>query len=246
MRGAMAGMLRRSRRSAERGLAVAVLALVHIEPRDLVGDRPVSGSGGARRGWRRARRVTLLACLGAASAPRRAAEAANRKPAGHHDHARRGLPIRRLIMLMIAVGLAAPAAASAMTSSQAEKAVANKLAEVYGTRGSTTRRRGRALSAFGRRTTIRRTSVSARPSSNTPASGDWQMPQSAAARSRYTRTPLGSSLAWQLDQLHTGAQLDHHRSVVSHDGSCYAAPTRSRTRARRTPRNPSTPRADDR
>lgn len=37
-----------------------------------------------------------------------------------------------MIMFLIAVGLAAPAAASALTSSRDEKAVANKLAEVYG------------------------------------------------------------------------------------------------------------------
>jgi hypothetical protein len=41
--------------------------------------------------------------------------------------------MRRLIIsLTMALGLAAPAASSALTSSQARKAVANKLAEVYG------------------------------------------------------------------------------------------------------------------
>ena len=86
MRGALVGMLRTSGRSAERGLAVvAVLALVHVESRDLVGEQLVSGAGGAMRGCRRARRVTLGACPGAGSAPRLATEAANRKPAGHHD-----------------------------------------------------------------------------------------------------------------------------------------------------------------
>lgn len=81
----MAGMLRRSRRSAERGVAVVVLSLVHVEPGDLVGDRRVSG--GVRRGCWRAWRVTLQSCPGAVSAPQLAAEAANREPVGHHDHA---------------------------------------------------------------------------------------------------------------------------------------------------------------
>ena len=61
------------------------LALVHVESGDLVGEQPVSGAGTARRGGRRARRFTVAACPGAVSAPRLATEAANRKPAGHHD-----------------------------------------------------------------------------------------------------------------------------------------------------------------
>jgi hypothetical protein len=70
------------------------LALVHVEPRDLVGDRPVSGASGAGAGCRRLRPVTLPACPGAASARQLAAE---RKPAGDDDHARLVLPIRRLM-----------------------------------------------------------------------------------------------------------------------------------------------------
>ena len=85
MRGAMAGMLRKSGRSAERGLSVvAVLALVHVESRDLVGEQPVRGAGGAMRGCRRARRHTRGMPRRRVIAPARD-RAANRMPAGHHD-----------------------------------------------------------------------------------------------------------------------------------------------------------------
>jgi hypothetical protein len=64
----MAGMLRRPRRSAERALA-AVIALVQVEPRDLVGERR-----------RRPRRVTLRKQrLGSVSAPGTFAQSNSRR-----------------------------------------------------------------------------------------------------------------------------------------------------------------------
>ena len=48
----MAGMLRRSRRSAQRDLAAVPALVLHVEPRNSVGDGTVSGA-------RRAQRLTL-------------------------------------------------------------------------------------------------------------------------------------------------------------------------------------------
>jgi hypothetical protein len=57
--GAMAGMLRWPRRSAERGPA-AVPGLVDLEPRNLVGDRPVSGARRARACQLRKQRLGIV------------------------------------------------------------------------------------------------------------------------------------------------------------------------------------------